>query len=336
MNAGASAATIINDAPIVFDDKSLENTWRPENDGGTFYGPTRLRTALYRSRNLVSIRLLQQTGINKTIDFIDAFGLETNELPHDLSLSLGSYAMTPLQIAGIYAAFANGGYRVEPHLISLITDNNQQEIYKAKPLTVCRHCSPSSSIPKIEPVIEESENLEALFQETKNTNTTTLPAAPRIMDERIAYIMDSILKDVITKGTGRRARVLKRKDIAGKTGTTNGPTDAWFSGYTPDVVTTTWLGFDRNQTLGRREYGGSAALPIWIDYMKAALANKPERFHPRPEGIVSVLIDPETGKRAAPGQNNAIFELFRIENTPAANTNNQEENRDTGLPEELF
>jgi penicillin-binding protein 1A len=336
MNAGASAASIINDAPIVFNDKSLESTWRPENDGGTFYGPTRLRTALYRSRNLVSIRLLQQTGINKTIDFISAFGLEAQELPHDLSLSLGSYAMPPLQVASIYAAFANGGYRVEPHLISRITDNNEETIYQANPLTVCRHCDLENTAPKIKQPIEESENLEALFQLAKNTSAPTLPIAPRIMDERIAYIMDSILKDVIRKGTGRRARVLNRKDIAGKTGTTNGPTDAWFSGYTPDIATTTWLGFDRNQTLGRREYGGSAALPIWIDYMKAALANKPERFHPRPEGIVSVLIDPETGKRAAPGQNNAIFELFRIENTPAANINNQQKNSDTGLPEELF
>lgn len=295
LDSGLTAASIINDAPIVFDDDRLEKVWRPENDGGRFFGPTRIRAALYRSRNLVSIRLLQQTGIDNVMQFIERFGIDKSDLPRDLSLSLGSYSLTPLKMASIYATFANGGYQVEPFLISHVLDHNQEELYRAKPKTVCREkCAQTS---------RTGENIE-------------LPKAKRILDARITYILDSILQDVIKRGTATRARVLKRNDIAGKTGTTNGPLDAWFSGYNPDIVTTTWVGFDMNDTLGRREYGGSAALPIWIDYMKVALEDKPERQLRRPQGLVSVLIDPETGERIAPGQSGGIFEIFREENVP--------------------
>lgn len=295
MDSGLTAATIINDAPIVFDDDKLENTWRPENDGGRFYGPTRIRAALYRSRNLVSIRLLQQTGIDKVMQFIERFGIDKSDLPRDLSLSLGSYSLTPLKMASIYATFANGGYQIEPFLISHVLDHNQEELYRAKPKTVCH---------------------EGCNKKPEKSDSQQLPQAKRVLDERITYILNSILQDVITRGTATRARVLKRNDIAGKTGTTNGPLDAWFSGYTPDIVTTTWVGFDMNDTLGRREYGGSAALPIWIDYMKVALENKPERQLTRPQGLVSVLIDPETGERITPGQSGGIFEIFREEHVP--------------------
>lgn len=145
---------------------------------------------------------------------------------------------------------------------------------------------------------------------------TDLPPAPRVMDERVNFIVDSILKDVITRGTGTRALVLKRGDIAGKTGTTNGPMDVWFSGYNRDVVTTTWVGFDNYTPLGRREFGGTAALPIWIEYMRAALKDSPEAERPIPSGIVTVKIDPETGQLAHAGQRNAIFEYFKKENAP--------------------
>ena len=161
------------------------------------------------------------------------------------------------------------------------------------------------------------------------------------MDARVAYILDSILKDVITQGTGRRARVLKRSDIAGKTGTTNGPTDAWFSGYNEDVVTSAWLGFDQNLLLGKREFGGSAALPIWIDFMRVALEDSPERAREIPEGIVNVRINPKTGLLGKPGQPDAIFEYFRSELVPSASAearhaSNIRGNVGEGLQEQLF
>ncbi len=165
-----------------------------------------------------------------------------------------------------------------------------------------------------------------------------LPIAPRVLDERTAFIIDSMLRDVVARGTGRRARVLDRADLAGKTGTTNGPRDAWFAGYSPDLVTVAWLGFDQNTPLGRGEYGGTAALPIWINYMRVALAGRPDRPAPQPDGIVTVRIDPETGQRARPGDPDAIFEIFRAEEVPPYNDNgngNGSRNNDQ-LPEELF
>ena len=150
-----------------------------------------------------------------------------------------------------------------------------------------------------------------------------MPAAPRIMEKRVNYIMNSIMRDVITRGTGRRALVLERSDIAGKTGTTNGPMDAWFSGYNADVVTTTWVGFDNYTPLGRREFGGTAALPIWIDFMREALADSPDRERPVPTGIVNVKIDPDTGLLASSRQRNSIFEYFREDHVPLQSSDEQ-------------
>jgi penicillin-binding protein 1A len=306
---GFTAASIINDAPVVFEDQALEDTWRPENDGGKFYGPTRLRWALTKSRNLVSIRLLQALGIRNAINYAGRFGFNTEELAADLSLALGTQAITPLQLATAYASLANGGYRVNPYLINSIEDFNRELIYQATPDTVCHSCE---AVISAEAPVEEMSMEDILNQK----QSTTLPPAKRIMDERVAFIINSILQDVITKGTGRRARALQRSDIAGKTGTTNGPTDAWFSGYNADVVTTSWVGFDQNLPLGRREFGGSAALPIWIEFMRTALADSPDRNRPIPEGIINVRIDPKTGQLAKPGQSEAIFEYFRVENIP--------------------
>lgn len=167
------------------------------------------------------------------------------------------------------------------------------------------------------------------------------PNAQRIIEPGVAYIMDSILKDVIVKGTGRRALALKRTDLAGKTGTTNGPRDAWFSGYSPHIVATAWLGFDQNLLLGRNEYGGSAALPIWMDFMRVALADKPEISRPQPEGVVMVRIDPDTGLRVGPGHSNAVFEIFREEDVPPLMDNHRSSDDGFGSsqgprPEDLF
>ncbi len=346
---GATAATVINDAPIVFDDQTLESTWRPTNDSGKFYGPTRLRKALYNSRNLVSIRLLRSTGIGKTIDYVTRFGFRESQLPRDLSLALGSLSATPLDVVTGYSAFANGGYKVTPHVISRIEDHDGKILYQAEHPIVCRDCdnendisfSPEEMFVGDEPFFQEANNLEAILNSAELPPEPQHPNAERIVEERVAYIMDSILKDVIRYGTGRRARKLGRSDLAGKTGTTNGPTDAWFSGYGSGIVTTAWVGFDNNLNLGRKEYGGSVALPIWMEYMAAALANKPERPMKQPPGISSVRIDPETGMLAAPGQANAIFEIFRSEDVPSGGDSESPSGspantpRDTSL-EEIF
>lgn len=325
---GFTAASIINDAPVVFADNLLENTWRPENDSGKFYGPTRLRKALYLSRNLISIRILRSLGTQTAIKGLGRFGFDTSKFPHDLSLALGSHAVTPLEIATGYAILANGGYKIEPYLIDRIEDAEGQVVYKALPLTVCESCTDKQHSQHQQETALQPQETFALPEDTVSDNqgdsasqeetaVPEPPIAPRVIEPQVAYIIDSILKDVIRKGTGKRARVLNRPDIAGKTGTTNGPRDAWFSGYSPHIATTAWLGFDTNLLLGRREYGGSAALPIWIDFMKTALADKEVIMRPQPEGIVMVRIDPDTGLRVGPDQPNAMFEIFRKDRVPA-------------------
>ncbi|MEQ8262319.1 penicillin-binding protein 1A [Pseudohaliea sp.] len=302
LDAGFTAASIINDAPIVLEDASLEGIWRPENDGGKFYGPTRLRWALTKSRNLVSIRLLRQLGVSRLIDYAGRLGFDTSDFAPDLSLALGTHAMAPLELAAAYAVLANGGYRVEPYLIARVDDSVGETVWAADPVRICRDCEG-----------RELSMEEILAGENANGHRR----AGRVMDERVNFILDDMLQDVITRGTGRRALTLKRKDLAGKTGTTNGPMDAWFSGYNRDVVTTTWVGFDAYTPLGRREFGGTAALPIWIDFMREALADSPDRERPVPAGIASVRIDPETGRLAGAGDSDAIFEYFREEYVPA-------------------
>jgi penicillin-binding protein 1A len=310
LEAGFTAASIINDAPIVLEDSSLEDIWRPENDSGKFFGPTRLRWALTKSRNLVSIRLLQQLGIPALIDYSQRFGFNTAQFAPDLSLALGTHSMTPLEVAAAYAVLANGGFLVEPYLISRVDDSTGKTVYQARPLTVCRECEQ----PGADREREELSMEEILSGADGDENE--LPAAPRIMEERVNFIMNSIMRDVITRGTGRRALVLERTDLAGKTGTTNGPMDAWFSGYNPEIVTTTWVGFDGYTPLGRREFGGTAALPIWIDFMRAALEGLPQVKPILPPGIVHVKIDPETGLLAASRQKDTILEYFREEHVP--------------------
>jgi len=316
---GTTASTLINDAPIVFEDSNLEAAWRPENSSGKFYGPTRIRKALYQSRNLVSIRLLKETGVRTTLKTVQKFGFERDALPKDLSLALGSAALTPINIASGYSMLANGGYKIKPHLISYIEDSQGNIIYQENPPTACKECL-----------------------ENKPPNAE-LELAPRIADDRAVFILHSMLKDVIKKGTGRRALKLKRNDLAGKTGTTNDQVDAWFSGFDTKIATTVWVGFDNPKTLGRREYGAKAALPIWSDYMKVALEDVKESHMKQPDGIVTVRIDPETGLLAKPGAKNAIFEIFRTEfapkkqaNTPDDMTSLLIDKQTTIEPEDIF
>lgn len=355
---GMTAASIINDAPIVFEDGQLENTWRPENDGGRFYGPTRLREALYRSRNLVSIRILRNTGISNVINGMSRFGFDESELPRDLSLALGSHDLTPLQVATGYAVFANGGYKVEPYLVEKILNFDGHAVFEALPATVCKGCDEGEyqaqlalrhTAPTHSP--EEPDDGYTIegdpFQfpfEIKSQlgilEPSDYPKAPRVLDEKVAYIMDSILRDVVKRGTGVRAKALGRNDLAGKTGTTNGPKDAWFSGYNGHLVATTWVGFDKHTPLGRNEYGGSAALPIWIDFMGVALKGKPNSHKAQPPGLVTVRINPETGERARIGDPDAIFETFRAEYVPEISSGSKENPQtmpyEESITEELF
>ena len=329
-----TAASVMNDAPIVIEDEQLESVWRPENSSGKFGGPTPLRQALYQSKNLVSIRVLRHLGVGTTIRSMERFGMDTKAIPRDLSMALGSNVMSPLEVATAYAVFANGGYKVDPYLVHHMTDRFGDIVYKAKPAVVPGKTALVFGEKSLEQLIDDLENDVVSAEETvadadivpANTQEAALEddlavsldavEAKRVVDRRIAYIMNSILKDVVKRGTATRAKALNRNDLAGKTGTTNGPTDAWFSGYNHHLVATAWVGFDDNQMLGRREYGGSAALPIWIDYMRTALDGVPENLTPQPNGVVTVRIDPETGERAAPDNPDGIFELFLAEKVP--------------------
>lgn len=298
---GFSAATVVNDAPVVKQDYSV-GWWRPQNDTRQFYGPTRLREGLTKSRNLVSIRLLEMVGINKTVDFITKFGFSKEQLPHSLSLALGSLVATPMQMTNAFAVFANGGFAVTPHYVEYITDNNGKEIFKAEAKRACPECAANA-----DGVTTFNEN-----------------EAPRAISADTSYIMTSIMQDVVSKGTARRAMELGRKDIAGKTGTSNDQRDTWFVGYNSDIVATVWSGFDQD-SLSTGEYGSNLALPIWVDFMKVALKEKPEHTLPRPADIETALIDPNTGLLARPGQP-GIKEIFAPGTVPSQTASSASDN----------
>lgn len=313
LDNGYTAASLVNDAPIVFVDEYLDKVWRPKNDTNTFLGPIRMREALYKSRNLVSIRLLQSMGVDHTIDYISKFGFNKQDLPRNLSLALGTATLTPMEIATGWSTFANGGYKITPYIIDKIESRNGEMLFSANPPSVPTGDTTSSGIA----APEHSFTVNTVAGENPIQAPVQTPAvAERIIDGRTAYILNSMLQDVIKLGTGRRALSLGRTDLAGKTGTTNESKDAWFSGYNADYVTTVWTGFDQPESLGRREYGGTVALPIWINFMGAALKDKPAHTQAEPEGILSLRVDPVSGRAATPGTPNAYFELFKSEDTP--------------------
>lgn len=323
--SGLTPASLINDAPIVFEDSQLETAWRPTGASSKFYGPTRIREALYRSLNLVSIRMLQQVGIGNAKKTLQQFGLPIERFPRDLSLALGSAALSPMELATAYCIFANGGYRVEPWFIERIEDRNGDTLWQAPTIQLCDDdCD----------VVSDKESDEATADITPSE--PTIIKRKRVIDARVAWLMDSMMKDVVRRGTAHKASALGRHDLAGKTGTTNDQVDAWFSGYSPAMVATVWVGFDNPSTLGRGEYGGRAALPIWMQYMGAALKGVPEETLPQPPGIVTVKINTESGKRARPGDPNAIFEFFREENLPEQDHSTTIENSTSTSPEQLF
>ncbi len=304
LDKGYTLASIINDAPIVFNDPSSEKLWRPQNANHRFYGPTRLRVGFTNSRNLVSIRLLDEIGLDYAIQFLERFGLSKRSLPHSLSLALGSVTLSPLELTTGYAVLANGGFQVKPYIIHHVTDSNGAILVRAEPKRACLNCVNAAPVEQ-----------ELLTQQDKDA----LPRlAKQVLDPKVAFLMNQAMKDVIKHGTAKAAKVLKRPDLAGKTGTTNDQVDGWFAGFNTKLVTTVWVGFDTPHSL--YEYASKTALPIWVDYMRTALKGVPPQHLPQPRGLVSVRIDAKTGLLATPNTEESIFELFREGSAPRART----------------
>ena len=250
LEKGYSPATQILDAPLDMPGEDAGKTWSPQNDDGVFDGPITMRYALAHSKNVASVRLLRAVTVPYVHNYLGKFGFDPARHPKNLTMALGTGAVTPLQMAGAYAVFANGGFQVQPYLISKIEDARGVVIAETK-----------------KPDVRQEAN--------------------RVLDERNAFVTDSMLRDVTRYGTGAEAtKKLNRRDIAGKTGTTSDAMDGWFAGYGANVVGVAWMGYDDPKSLGGREFGATLAMPIWIDYMRVALAKRPEQERKVPEGVV--------------------------------------------------
>jgi len=335
-----NAASLLNDMPITEVDVTAENIWRPKNDSNNYSGQTSLRTALRLSKNTVSVRLIRDIGPKFAKSYLTKIGFPADKMPPFLSLALGSPEFTPLQVVTGYATLANGGFKVDPWFVARVENASGRIIFEHQPITACLECE---KIVLQDLKIAELTKLDAGSMENSDLIDNELPAsqnpdgisnlprlpvaenliAPRVIEARNHYIITDILKDAIHRGTATRtlanskSPLLKRNDIAGKTGTTNGPKDAWFTGFNRDYVATAWVGFkDHSRKLGNREYGGKSALPIWQKFMEKALHGKPERDFAQPPGIESVRIDPKTGKLATELTETPKFEMFRVENAP--------------------
>jgi penicillin-binding protein 1A len=368
---GFTAATIVNDAPIVLNSHGQEEAWRPENYSKRFYGPSRLREGLVKSMNLVSIRILREIGLRHTLNHLQPFGMPKSALPRDLSLALGTGGTSPWQLGEAYTGFASGGYSVKRYFIDRIINSEREVVFAATPVTVCDLCeehwfdgrgeanklSPpdfartdkadadgqaditaevtdemtlaieTPEVPaysSVTEMIDHAENWHPDYAETP-LFWSDRNQAQRIITSQNAYIVYDMMRDVIKRGTGRRARELGRSDIGGKTGTSNNRRDAWFSGFNNELVGIAWVGFDDDsRSLGAGEGGGSTALPIWKDFMAVALQGTAEAPLSQPEGIVSVRISSTTGKLAPYGSSGSMFEIFRAGNEPGANPNQYE------------
>jgi len=319
LDYGFSPTTMINDAPVSF--KVGNKVWRPANYSEKFYGPTSFRTALAQSRNLVSIRILAAIGIGAATKHIVKFGFDKNRIPQNLTIALGTADLTPLELVTGFAVFANGGYRVEPYFIQRIEDVYGNTIYQANPPHVSKECQkikPKKETKSEQPAEKPVENSDAVSKEPiVVTDAAGMRCAPQAIQPFNAWTMNSLLQDVVRTGTARPALVLKRKDIAGKTGTTNDQHDAWFSGYNPDVVATAWIGFDQPRSLGESETGGRTALPMWINFMREALKGKPERESTRPpKGVIMARVNNAKNLLSGSGKSADGFEIFTPGNPP--------------------
>ncbi len=316
---GYTPASVILDAPVVIDETDTEQAWRPKEMEGSFAGPMRLREAMVHSRNLVSVRLMRAIGGDYTWNYVTRFGFDKSQLPNDLTLALGTAELSPLQVAIGYSTFANGGFKVAAYTIDRIEDASGKVLQQAHPALACAECDrakdPSAANGSPTPAGAHSSQLDEAVHDGK----TLIPAknlAPQIIRPQIAYLLADMMKDVIRRGTGVRARSLNREDIAGKTGTTNDAHDTWFNGFNGDLMTTVWLGFDQERSLGEGEQGGRTAIPAWTYFMHEALAGTARRGVPVPDGIVAARISPETGLLASSDNPNGIMEKFIEGNLP--------------------
>ncbi len=309
LEQGYAPSSLVNDAPVTIRDATLEGVWRPRNVGDRYRGLLPMREALYRSINVASVRLLDDIGMSAAIDTVSRLGFPEQQLERNLGMVLGNSVFTPLAVNRGYAVFANGGYLVEPYLIDRIEDRHGNILFESPRPRACSQCG--SAITEV---------------------------APQVLSPQTQYLMVDMLKDGITRGTATAARTLGRNDIAGKTGTTNNNADAWFSGFSPQLAATAWVGRDDNTSLGFNEFGGRAALPIWIDFMSVALQGVPQQHWSRPTGIVQVRIDPETGLLAPSDYPGAVFELFQSDFVPTRSVldNGTRERQPEAAPETLF
>jgi penicillin-binding protein 1A len=323
---GYTPASIVLDAPVVFQDR-VGHVWRPQNDDGKFSGPMRMREALVQSRNLVSVRLLDAIGVDFARKYITQFGFKLESLPPNLSMALGSASLTPISIARGYTVFANGGFLVEPYFIAKVVDRDGVVIAFTHSPRACRTC-PQRLVEetRAEVVVDDFDfsagGPAATAPGAAGTGAKVDPnfvgplpdaLAPRAIDERTAFLASSLMRDVVLRGTATAAKVLERADIGGKTGSTNDHRDAWFSGFGGDLVTTVWVGKDNFESLGYREYGGKAALPIWINYMREALKGVPLIDATPPPGIVTVSVNRSTGGLVPDGTPGALVDFFKQE-----------------------
>lgn len=344
LEKGYTPATLVNDAPIVFNDASLEANWRPQNVSREFYGPTRVREALVRSRNLVSIRILNAVGAGYATDYLQRFGFAADALPQNLTLALGTAQLSPLDMAAGYAVFANGGFRVTPYFVERVENAANEVVYAAEPKYACSDCilpaaagalESTTSTLKIETPAEELQMHPPHAQpEFPIDYVKTGELAPQAISPQNAYLMTDMMKDVIRRGTATRARSLQRDDIAGKTGTTNDRRDAWFCGYSPAIVAAAWVGFDQERSLGPREEGARTALPMWVYFMTEALRGAPESRAAIPPGLVTMRISPDSGLPARAQDPDAIFETFLAGNTPVGEDTNVDVPPEPGVAED--
>lgn len=333
LERGFTPASVILDAPVVYEapEGPDETDWRPANVDSRFYGPTRLRDALARSRNLVSIRLMRAMGVNRTREYALRFGFPAAQVPADLTMALGTSQLTPLEVAAGFAVFANGGFRVRPYLIERVENARGEVLMQANPRLACPDCREvaGQAAPGVlagfaaslrTTVPGDGRGTTGMGEVGGSLDAPADQRAAAVISPANAFIISDMLRDVIRVGTGQRARALGRSDLSGKTGTTNDRRDAWFSGYNADLVATAWIGFDQERSLGALEEGGRTALPMWIYYMHEALRNRPERQLPMPEGVVTARVSSTTGEAAAPGDPDAVFEYFLASHVPGRGT----------------
>jgi penicillin-binding protein 1A len=349
---GFTAASLISGAPVVIRDSNLGSSWRPENYSKKFFGKIRMREALTRSLNLVSVRLLRSVGIETTRDYLSNFGFQKEHLPNNLTLALGSASLLPIEVARGYSVFANGGFLIEPYLVQRVESGHGTIEYEATPVTPCVLCpSPEKYSHTQDVAIDDAPDSDETGEKLNNRiiginvdqEKPSLDHAPWATSRENAFIVSSMLQSVIQSGTGRRARSLGRTDISGKTGTTNEQRDAWFSGFGPGVETTVWVGFDQPAPLGRKEVGGRAALPVWIDYMAVALADKPVTLTEIPTGIEPSYVSKKTGKAVPQSNRSAYLEYFMAGTEPSVSQpsltgpfNAEEQDADGMLPEDIM